>query len=225
MFPQKHIVTNIKTKQSISGTLLTQTIPACWLLSLYQYSPTMIYLLVYPPFFICPPSQHEMYCCLAYLCKLICLAMGWYHSPPTNNSAIAGVLYSTPAYCCVYPHPNGNGMMAMAARQMVSAAQRKSSWGWLLCLSNSPTIIPYIRRCMIDDGSRDIINIVLLMMVVVVLLLCVSVCINVKWERRNIRRWYQQQHNNKQMYLPREQGNSGNGIVVLLIMRRWRWWQ
>ena len=37
-FP-KHIVKNIKTKQSISGTLLTQRIPACWLLSLYQYSP------------------------------------------------------------------------------------------------------------------------------------------------------------------------------------------
>jgi len=48
---------------------------------------------------------------------------------PNQQSTIMGVLYLTAVYCCVYPHPNGNGMIAMAARQMVSAAWRESSCG------------------------------------------------------------------------------------------------
>ena len=96
------------------------------IVELYTNIPQEYYIFLYIPHSLFAPPLN-MRCIVVWHTSASYYVWLWGDIilPPINNSTIAGsTLYSTLVYCCVYHHHNGNGMNAMAARQMVSAARR-----------------------------------------------------------------------------------------------------
>ena len=186
--------------------------------------------IMYPPFFICPPSQHKMYCCLFGIpLQVIMLAVVWYHSPPTNKVPLW-------AYCIWLQCIVVSILIPMA---MAWLQWRRGKWYQLhgaravvvvnCCVRANPQLIPNIRRCTINDGGRVIIIIVLLILLVVVVLLFVSVCIMWNKRDRNIRRWWHQHNNKTNVHTTRTRQQwqwhcrvVNNSTMAITALMRWR---